>query len=59
MKFLFVDNEETKKGWIVTAENQHEAIGIAVAAGYCEDMKDFYYGLDDGQISIHEVEKEI
>lgn len=59
MLFLFIDNEGNKQGWIVAAEDKHAAIALAVKEGYSEDMKDFYYGLDDGQISVYEVEKEI
>lgn len=60
MKFVFVDNE-TGGGrvWIVEARDKHNAIATAVENGYSEDMKDFYYGLEDGQISIYEIEKEI
>jgi len=57
-KFAFVDNEQ-QRVWIIEAEDKHNAIAKAVEAGYSEDMADFYYGLEDGQISIYEVAKEI
>ena len=60
MKFVFVDNEtEGGRVWIVEAPDKHNAIATAVENGYSEDMKDFYYGFEDGQISIYEIEKEI
>lgn len=60
MKFVFVDNErDGGHVWIVEAGDKHNAIAKAVEAGYSEDMADFYYGLEDGQISIYEIEKEI
>ena len=60
MKFIFVDNEtEGGRVWIVEAPDKHNAIATAVKEGYSEDMKDFYYGFEDGQISIYTIEKEI
>ena len=60
MKFVFVDNEtEGGRVWIVEAPDKHNAIATAVKEGYSEDMADFYYGFEDGQISIHMIEKEI
>ncbi len=60
MKFVFVDNEtEGGRVWIVEAPDKHNAIATAVKEGYSEDMADFYYGFEDGQISIHTIEKEI
>ena len=58
MKFAFVDNEGGRV-WIVEARDKHNAIAKAVEAGYSDSMHDFYYGLEDGQISIYEIEKEI
>jgi len=55
MKFVFTD--DTEKCWIVEAKDQHNAIAKAVENGFAEDMKDFYCGLDDGQISVQEVQK--
>jgi len=45
-KFIFTNDRE--KVWLVTSTDQHNAIAKAVAAGYAEDMADFYYGLSDG-----------
>jgi hypothetical protein len=58
MKFVFLDHE-LKKCWIVEAEDRHRAISLAVENDYTESMSDFYYGLEDGQISIYEVTKEV
>ena len=58
MKFVFVENE-LDKCWVVEAADKHNAIAIAVGEGYAESMHDFYYGLEDGQISIHELKREI
>jgi len=58
LKFAFVDNERDRV-WIVEAEDKHGAIAKAVKNGYSEDMMDFYYGLEDGQISVYEISKEI
>jgi hypothetical protein len=57
-KFAFI-NYDPEKCWIVKAMDQHRAIKIAVERGFAEDMKDFYYGLSDGQIGIFEVEESI
>ena len=60
MKFVFVDNEtEGGKVWIVEAPDKHNAIATAVKEGYSEDMADFYYVFEHGQISIYTIEKEI
>ncbi len=60
MKFVFVDNEtEGGRVWIVEAPDKHNAIATAVENDYSEDKKDFYYGFEDGQISIYMIEKEI
>ena len=58
MKFAFIDRE-IPKCWIVEAEDKHKAISIAVENDYAESMSDFYYGLEDGQISIYEITKEV
>ena len=58
MKFALVDREPGRV-WIVEAEDKHNAIAKAVENGFSEDMSDFYYGLEDGQISVYEVAKEI
>ena len=58
MKFAFIDNERGSV-WIVVAVDKHNAIAEAVEAGFSESMHDFYYGLEDGQITIYEVAKEI
>ena len=57
MKFVFIN--EGEKCWIVEAKDKHNAIAIAVEKGYTENMKDFYYGLDDGQIQVIEVEEDL
>jgi len=57
MKFIFLN--EMDRGWVVEAQDKHNAIAKAVEAGYSENMADFYYGLSDGQISVVEVEREI
>ena len=57
MKFIFLD--EGEKCWIVEAPDQHSAIGIAVKAGYSDSMFDFYYGYEDGQIQVVEIQREI
>ena len=35
------------------------SIPQAVENGYSQDFSDFYYGYEDGQISVYEVKKEI
>ena len=59
MKYIFIS--EGENAWIVEADNQHAAIAKAVEEHNYQngDMSDFYYGLDDGQIQIFPVEKEI
>lgn len=61
MKFAFIDQTRpfSPFSWTVEAEDKHNAIAKAVENGFTEDMADFYYGLDDGQISVIEVTKEI
>ena len=59
MKFIFVDNEKDENVWLVEAQDKHNAIAKAVEKEFAQDMKDFYYGLEDGQISIYEITKEI
>ena len=57
-KFIIV-GEEGKKCWSVSAEDKHKAIAVAVNNDYAESMSEFYYGYEDGQISVYEVEKEL
>jgi len=57
MKFAVID--EGRRCWIVEAIDKHNAIAKAVEADFAENMADFYYGLDDGQISVVDIEKEI
>ena len=58
MKFIFL-GEEGMNAWTVEAPDKHNAISKAVENGYSDDMSAFYYGLEDGQISVYEIEKEI
>jgi len=54
MKFVFISEH---RAWVVEAKDKHNAIAKAVENGFTEDMTNFYYGLEDGQISIYELEK--
>jgi len=56
--FALIELEE-ERCWIIKASDQHKAISKAVKAGFSGDMSDFHYGLEDGQISIIEVEREL
>lgn len=56
MKFVLISVEQ-RRAWVVEAKDKHNAIAKAVENGYTEDMSDFYYGLEDGQIRIYELEK--
>lgn len=56
-QFVFTQDDETC--WIVTAQDEHNAIALAVENGFSESMHDFYYGLSDGQINVLQVNKEI
>ena len=58
MKFVFVD-EDKENALLVEAKDKHIAIEIAVKHGFAEDMADFYYGLEDGQIEIIEIKEEV
>ena len=55
-RFVISDH---KKCWLVNANDKHVAIGKAVENDFAESMSDFYYGLEDGQIEIKEVDSEI
>ncbi len=55
----YVFHSDSGKCWIIESKNKHIAIASAVEAGFAEDMADFYYGLEDGQIQVFEVGKKI
>lgn len=55
MKWIFLTDGNNV---IVEAENKHIAIEKYVKE-IDKEMSDFYYGLEDGQVSIVEVTKEI
>ena len=57
-KFIILE-EDLERCWLIEAKNKREAIGIAVEHGYAEDEADFHYGLQDGQIQMAKVNKEI
>ena len=57
MKFVFVD-EDRNTGVVVEADNKHIAIEKYVNDSNM-DMSGFYYGLDDGQIFIVKITKEL
>lgn len=57
MKFVFIEIDE--QCYIITADNKHIAIEKYVNKKHNGDMSDFYYGMDDGQISIYTVTEEI
>ena len=57
MKWVFVD--EDGKAWVVEADDKHRAIAKAVEEGYSDDMTDFYYGYEDGQIQVLRLAKEV
>lgn len=56
-KFVFVHEEE--KAWLVHAPNKHEAIAKAVENDFSHNMGDFYYGYEDGQTQVFEIEREL
>ena len=58
MKFAIIDNE-LNRCWVIESTDKHNAIAEAVRNGFSEDMADFYYGFEDGQISVLPVEKEL
>lgn len=60
MQFAICDTDrDENRCWLISAENKHVAIAKAVEGEFSEDMTDFYYGLDDGQISILEVNRSL
>lgn len=56
MKFVFLIGGIC---YIVEADNKHMAITKFVEKEHNNDMADFYYGYDDGAVTIYEVKKEI